>query len=235
MCLLYIRSNWQHWCNVQGENTVRICIPTVVDQGFIDDCTKAISTANADGVSFACVVGGSNEACTAMIEAGTAHLVRLGGMCQLPAHSTLPSAERPAAHLAHGRYCRGLGFPTLAAMQVALQVVLRPINLHALHIVQLRGTLNRYRPRSQQLASSLHGSPATVHKAGNLLVVHIQGCHELKPLLLASSMLFLILQAQCLHSNSVPCNSHPHQKLRCCCSHRPVERLPRPRHDAISD
>ena len=64
---------------VQAATPVKICVPTPENQTFVDACTKAVSAANTDQVTFSCVLGGSLEACSTLMEAGSADLTRMGG------------------------------------------------------------------------------------------------------------------------------------------------------------
>ncbi len=64
---------------LQEATAVKICIPSAENQTYVDACTRAASRANTGDVAFSCVLGGSVEACSAMLKAGTATLVRMGG------------------------------------------------------------------------------------------------------------------------------------------------------------
>lgn len=69
---------------LQADNEVKICIPSLVNQTFLNACTQAMGEANTADVSFRCTLGGSLEACTALINAGAADLVLMGGMFGTP-------------------------------------------------------------------------------------------------------------------------------------------------------
>lgn len=69
----------------QGGTQVRWCIPQEADAALVASCTAAVAGANvagANGVTFSCVAGGSEDACLAAIQNGTADLLTLGGAAQ---------------------------------------------------------------------------------------------------------------------------------------------------------
>lgn len=68
---------------IQARTSVKLCIQSPESQSFVSNCTEAFAAANSAAVEFSCVLGGSLEACTAMVEAGTATLTLMGGMLSL--------------------------------------------------------------------------------------------------------------------------------------------------------
>ncbi|KAL4428192.1 hypothetical protein ABPG75_002281 [Micractinium tetrahymenae] len=67
-------------------NAARWCIPFPADAAFLSACSAAAAKGNTTAVSFDCVVGGTQESCLAMVAAGEADLIVLGGSEMLPAH-----------------------------------------------------------------------------------------------------------------------------------------------------
>lgn len=64
---------------VQAATPIKWCIPAAATAAQVAACTAALAPANTAGATFTCVAGGSEEECLAMVKAGTADLITLGG------------------------------------------------------------------------------------------------------------------------------------------------------------